>query len=299
MKEKVSVIIPTYKRPDYLCNAVDSVLAQTYENIEIIVVDDNGSSSEYRTQTADLMKKYSDEPKVIYLPLEKNCGGAAARNAGIDKAIGDYIAFLDDDDVYLPQKIEVQLGEMKKNGWEVSVMDGATYNENEELLSRKIQKLQNGMTKEELLRVHLMYHITNTNTFMFKAEALRKIGGFTDIVACQEYMLMMKTIRANLKLGYINQALVKNYIRSGERLSSGKKKYTAQKIMYKTKKECFYCLSFKERRYVTCRHYGVLFYVQLKQKKYFSAFAYLALSVLSSPQGAWSIYKDYKGKLTQ
>ncbi len=294
---KVSVITPTYKRCDYLSGAIESVLNQTYKNIEIIVVDDNGDGSEYREKTKELMQKYADDERVIYLTPHENRGGAMARNAGIDAASGDLIAFLDDDDLYLPNKLEVQVAAMTANGWDCSVMDGATYDENEKLLSEKHQQLRNGMTSDELMRVHLMYHISGTNTFMFKADAIRKIGGFTDIVACQEYMLMLKALKAGLNLGYIPEILIKNYIRSGERLSTGNKKYVAEKIMYSAKKENFSILSFSEKGYVRCRHYGVLFYVQLKQKKLFSALGYAIVTLLCSPKGMFEILGDYKGKL--
>lgn len=296
VSEKISVVIPTYKRSDYLCKAIDSVLAQTYPNFEIIVVDDNGDDSPYRETTKETMQKYAEDPRVRYLPQPENKGGAVARNVGIGAAEGEFITFLDDDDEYLPEKLAVQIAEMKKNGWDASVMDAATYNPKGELLTRKIQKIENGMSRDELMRVHLLYHITNTNSFMFRAESIRKFGGFMDIVACQEYMLIMRALEADLTIGYIPKSLVKNYI-YGERLSTGEKKLIAENIMIKEKRKHFHLLTGKEKRYVLCRHYGVLFYVQLKRKKYASALKYLVQSVFSSPKGAYSIFEDYKGKL--
>ncbi len=295
----VSIVIPTYKRSSYLCNAIESALAQSYSDIEIIIVDDNGLGTEYQKQTEQMIEKYRDDGRIKYLPLEKNSGGAMARNAGINAANGEFIAFLDDDDEYLPEKTEIQVAKMQKNGWDVSVMDGATYNEKGELLSRKIQMLRNGMTPDELMVVHLMYHISGTNTFMFKAEAIRRIGGFMNIAACQEYMLMMRVLEAELSIGYINKTLIRNYIRSGERLSTGVKKYKSEKIMYKAKKEHFSCLTHSQRRYVSCRHYGVLGYVQMKRKKYLSALFYLVCAGVCSPIGALNIFKEYKGKFLQ
>ena len=73
------------------------------------------------------MKKYESVSNIRYLKNKKNIGGALARNVGIKESSGQYITFLDDDDEYLPTKVEVQYSEMKKNGWEVSIMDGATY----------------------------------------------------------------------------------------------------------------------------------------------------------------------------
>lgn len=103
---KVSVIIPTYKRSEAICRAVDSVLNQTLEEIEIIVVDDNGLGTDAGKETAKAMAKYKDNPHVIYVQHEKNKNGAAARNTGIQIAKGEYVSFLDDDDIYLPKRLE-------------------------------------------------------------------------------------------------------------------------------------------------------------------------------------------------
>lgn len=105
MNEKVSVIITTYGADEMLVRAIDSVLNQTYSNLEVIVVDDNNPDTNTRTKTEQMMAQYIGNHRVIYLKHEKNKNGAAARNTGIAKAVGAYIAFLDDDDFYLPNRI--------------------------------------------------------------------------------------------------------------------------------------------------------------------------------------------------
>ena len=93
----VSVIITTYHNEKLLNRAVESVLHQTYERIELIVVDDNPPESNARKATEAVMEKY---PQAVYLKHSENRNGAAARNTGIRAAKGEYIAFLDNDDVY-------------------------------------------------------------------------------------------------------------------------------------------------------------------------------------------------------
>lgn len=297
--DKVSVIIPTYNRTDFIDRAIDSVLNQTYGNIEIIVIDDNGDGTPARKIMIEKMKKYEALPNVLYLKNDKNMGGALARNVGIQESSGKYITFLDDDDEYLSNKVEVQYSKMKKQGWEVSIMDGATYNLRGELLSKKKQRISQSPNQEELMRAHLMYHLTNTNTFMFKSDSLKRIGGFVDIIACQEYMLMLKTIEANLKFGYIPQILVACYIHENERLSTGIKKLKAEKILINEKKKHFRYLTKKEQRQVLCRHHGVLFYVQLKRRKYFVAFIQAIAAFVYSPSSTYNFFLEYKGKLKQ
>lgn len=109
MNKKVSVIIPTYGGCEYLRRCVDSVLSQTYNNIEIVVVDDNGLGTDSQMETAELMKTYEDDGRVRYLCHKKNLNGAAARNTGEKNSTGDYISLLDDDDVFVPEKIERQV----------------------------------------------------------------------------------------------------------------------------------------------------------------------------------------------
>ncbi|MGX5687382.1 glycosyltransferase family 2 protein [Arcticibacter tournemirensis] len=108
----VDVIIPTYKRASFLDRAIDSVLAQTYRFVNVIVVDDNNQNDEYRLETEKLMLKYSSNSRVTYLKHERNMNGAAARNTGIRYSSADFIAFLDDDDFYLSTKIELQIKEL-------------------------------------------------------------------------------------------------------------------------------------------------------------------------------------------
>ena len=293
---KVSIIIATYHRYDLLPRAVKSALAQTHKDIEIIVVDDNPPESKERTETEKVMSEFTDS-MVQYIQNIKNSGGAVTRNNGIKRATGDFIAFLDDDDEYLPERIEVQLNEMIENGWDASVMDGATYDEEDNLLSEKKQHLKNGMSQDELMRVHMMYHISGTNTFMFKADKIRSIDGFDDLPACQEYVLMQKAIEAGMTIGYVEKTLVKNHISNGERLSTSLKKIPAQNLLLEKKKKHFDLLTRKEKNAVVCRHYGVLFNIYYKNKKYPQAFVSVVKCVFASPNDAWKWFKEYKDKL--
>ncbi|NJN86713.1 MAG: glycosyltransferase family 2 protein [Leptolyngbyaceae cyanobacterium SL_7_1] len=95
----VSVIIPTYNRADLLSRAIDSVLNQTLTNLELIIVDDGSTDN-----TAEVVNSFNDS-RIRYIPLGKNCGGGYARNHGIHLATGEFIAFLDSDDVWLPEKL--------------------------------------------------------------------------------------------------------------------------------------------------------------------------------------------------
>lgn len=104
---KVSIIIPVYNGSNYLREAIDSALAQTYKNIEVIVVNDGSNDG---GKTEEIARSYGD--KIRYFPKE-NGGVASALNLGIRKMTGEYFSWLSHDDVYCPEKVEVQINYLK------------------------------------------------------------------------------------------------------------------------------------------------------------------------------------------
>lgn len=101
---KVSIVIPTHNRPELLKRALNSVYAQTFDSFEVIVVDDGNAPRAY-----DVLGEYLSRPHFVYLETEKDRGGSRARNIGIKHAKGELVAFLDDDDEWLPKKLEMQI----------------------------------------------------------------------------------------------------------------------------------------------------------------------------------------------
>jgi len=112
----VSVIIPTYIRAHVLAKAIQSLLNQTYQDFEIIVVDDGSIDN-----TEEVVKSFND-PRIRYIRHKENCGGSAARNTGIRAAYGECIAFQDSDDEWLPEKLEKQMQVFENAPAEVGVV---------------------------------------------------------------------------------------------------------------------------------------------------------------------------------
>jgi glycosyltransferase involved in cell wall biosynthesis len=167
----VSTIIPTYKRADLLSRAIDSVLNQTYQNIEVIIVDDNDPDTEFRKETELLMSKYLNDKRIIYIKHPRNKNGAAARNTGISCSNGEVICFLDDDDWFVPLKIERQLSSLLENQSYQGVYCGRF--QNGTIIK---SKLSGDLSKAILLSEF----IPGPPTLMIYKKCLKAIGGFNE-----------------------------------------------------------------------------------------------------------------------
>jgi len=249
MKDLISIIIPTYKRSEMLDRAINSALNQSYENIEIIVVDDNNPDTDYRKNTEKFMQKYNKNKKIKYLKLHSNMGGALARNEGIKIAKGKYIAFLDDDDYFLDDKLKNQLEFMKKNDLDACFTGCETYDETKNRLV-KSKRYNNFKNYDDVLKFHLVEMIVGTQTFMFKKEALEEVEGFSKLAAGQEFYLMYKIITSGFKVGYLDEILTRICIHSGERITTSKGKLEGEKFLYNLKKQHFDILNYSEKRMV-------------------------------------------------
>tara|TARA_B100001057_G_scaffold500730_1_gene617449 strand:+ start:861 stop:1586 length:726 start_codon:yes stop_codon:yes gene_type:complete len=119
---KISVVIPSYNRFNYLLNAVNSVLQQTYKNIEIIIVNDGSTENEYTVH------EFPENVKIVHLKENQKTihgfGPGAIRNFGTEVAEGDFLAFLDDDDIWMQNKLEIQIQQMLEGNYLMSCTEG-------------------------------------------------------------------------------------------------------------------------------------------------------------------------------
>ena len=113
MVPEISIITPSYNSKRFIKECIDSVLAQTYQEWEMLIVDDCSKDG----SVAFIQTLIADEPRIKLIPLKQNVGAAEARNEALKIAQGRYIAFLDSDDIWLPNKLEVQLTFMKKHNY--------------------------------------------------------------------------------------------------------------------------------------------------------------------------------------
>ena len=195
----VSAIITTRNRSHLLRKAIESVLSQTYKESECIVVDDSS--------TDDTKQVCSEYPiQYIYIPKEESRGGNYARNLGVKASKGEYVAFLDDDDYWLPTKIEKQLDLIKEKNCEMVYC------------MRRYHNIENGMVVKEWdeprpkpqgdLRDEIFKHyITNTSCILAKKSLIEQIGGFDEnLRKWQEYDLMIRAAQVS-EIYYVNENL--------------------------------------------------------------------------------------------
>lgn len=282
MDKLVSIVIPTHKREvECLANAVNSALNQTYKNLEIVIIDDSPSDYEKRGE----VKAYAESiehDKIIYLQNEKNLGGSLTRNRGIDTSTGDYIAFLDDDDEYTPDKIEKQLKFMLENDCDMTFSNTVMCKNGKPVEVRDFKDIP-AFDNESLLRYHLLYHLTGTSTYMFRAEKLREIGGFDNALCGQEFILMLKAIEGGLKIRYMDVNDVLHTISAEGSISFSKNKIQGEKNLYEIKKRFFPKLSKKEIKYINFRYHAIMAIAYKRNSMYGKMIGEGITAVLTAP----------------
>ena len=266
----VSVIVATYRRDKSLTAALNSLAEQTFDSFEVIVVDDN-ASEEWNLKVAQIIQKvnHSSGMDIRHIICEQNGGSAKARNIGINSAKGEFITFLDDDDLYLPEKIRSQFDVMKKTGADFGITDLLLYNENGTVVDRRIRKYIKSYNRDDLLLYHLMHHMTGTDTLMFRSKFIREIGGFSGTDIGDEFYLIAEAINNGGRFCYQPECHVKAFVHTGhDGLSSGTAKIDGENALYEYKKRYFEGLSKKQIRYIKSRHYAVLAYTYMRGGKF-------------------------------
>lgn len=206
--ELVSVIIPTYNRGYCIENAIQSVLNQTWKNIEVLVVDDGSKDN-----TESVVANIKDD-RIHYLKLEQNMGANYARNLGIKEARGKYIAFNDSDDEWLPEKLEKQMKHFRELGEEYAVVYCT------------VTKYENGNVVEiapdinnsderiigDVYEYMLQKMFISTQTLLVRKSVLEEVGGFNEEIGrLQDWELLLR-IAKKYKFSLVQESLVRAYV---------------------------------------------------------------------------------------
>jgi glycosyltransferase involved in cell wall biosynthesis len=204
----VSVILPTYNRARLLGRAIQSVFAQTYQDFELIVVDDGSTDN-----TESLVKSFNSE-KIRYIRHRQNKGASAARNTGIQSAKGAYIAFQDSDDEWMPEKLEKQMRAFETAPPEVGIVYTGffiiTTNKREYKPSAEITP-KDGNIFSSIIKGE---YLVSPQTIVVKRECFEKAGLFDEHLPAMEDWEMALRLSKHYHFKYINEPLVLYYPQS-------------------------------------------------------------------------------------
>jgi glycosyltransferase involved in cell wall biosynthesis len=219
----VSVIIPTYRRSEFLLRAIRSALNQTYKNTEIIIVDDNDGDDHYRRDTK-VKISHLMSPQIRYIEHDTNKDVSAARNSGIDVSQGDYIAFLDDDDEWLPGKLEKQIA-LFQNLPESYGVISCGWRLVHSVNSYKKEIFPNH--RGDLSAILAVNHFSPPSMIMIKKSFLRASGVFDEKFSCSEDVELLYRLAKHCFFDYVDECLVNYYYHSGSKSRSFDKKLIA------------------------------------------------------------------------
>jgi len=193
----ISVIIPTFNRRDFLVAAVDSVVSQTFGDFELIVVDDGSTDG-----TGDVMARYAD--RVIYV-VQENRGVSAARNHGIDLARGEYISFLDSDDLWMPTKLEKQVKFFQGHpSAQVCYTDELWIRRGRQVNPRKRHAKHSGWIYAHCLPLCII----SPSSVCLRREVLDTVGYFDpELPVCEDYDLWLR-VAARYPVHFIAERLI-------------------------------------------------------------------------------------------
>lgn len=178
---RASVIIPTFSRPKNLENAIRSVIEQDYPDIEIIVVSDNGADSPFNHQNREIVERYKNQYQHVSIQLiehNHNRNGSAARNTGFLASTGEFISFLDDDDVYLPGRLTKVISLLKEQDNSVGAVYCGFLGWNSK--RNDLQRYAEGDLTEDFLSLKYFNHYVHTNTVTYKRQSIIKLNGFDE-----------------------------------------------------------------------------------------------------------------------
>jgi len=208
----VSVVVPSYNRPTALLDSLTSVEEQTYPNVEVVVVDDASEKP-----VDEVLDKDSFSYPITVVRHEENQGASAARNTGIDRLDGKFVAFLDDDDIWEPRKIEEQIDRFQEASDDTGVVyTGMRFiGEDDESLRTHIETVEGDVTKELLRR----NFVGSFSTVMVRLEAINDTGTLDQRFSCWQDIEWYIRLSMHWKFASVPKPLVRMRQQGGEHIS--------------------------------------------------------------------------------
>lgn len=194
----VSVIIPYYKKKKFISKTLDSVINQSYKNLEIIIIYDD----ENKTDLNFIKKIQQKDNRIKILQNKKKMGVGKSRNNGIYNSKGKYIALLDADDIWHQEKLKIQINFMKKNNYSISHTSYSIINENKKIIGKRIAR--NFFKLEDLLKSCDI----GTSTVVLKKKLIGNDIEFASLTTKEDFVLWLKLLKKNIKIYALNENLL-------------------------------------------------------------------------------------------
>jgi len=251
---EISVILPTYGEPDRLVTTINSVINQSFSDIELIVVDDNNPTSEYRNKTSDIVKVFASQDKrVRYICHDHNKNGSAARNTGIRESKGKYLSFLDSDDEYATDRLLKCYNILKERRDKEfqGVYTGCEFRRN-----GKPYHIETSMADGNYLVQCLAstFNICSGSNIFITKEAALEINGFDEsFIRQQDIEFLVRFFQHFSILGIKEVLLVKN--QDGKNRPSPEKLEKIKAQFLKTFESCIKIQQKKDQDYIYSHHY--------------------------------------------
>ena len=195
----ISVIVPYFKKKKFIKKTINSILSQTYKNLEIIIVYDDVNRTDL--EFINNIRETDDRIKLII--NKKTLGAGRSRNIGIKKAKGKYIAFLDADDLWKKNKIKLQLNYMIKNNLEISHTDYEILS-----INKQKKKIIKAKTFEDYKKLLTSCDI-GLSTVMMNRDLISRTCKFPKLKTKEDFVLWLLILKRNIKIGGLNKNLTK------------------------------------------------------------------------------------------
>lgn len=293
VKGLVSVIIPTYRRSEKLIRAIESVLRQTYTNLELLVVNDNIPGDEYSDELVRKTKKYISDQRFHLIFQKKHINGAAARNEGIRQAKGEYIAFLDDDDWWHHRKLEIQVNILSKLDSDWGGVSCKIKRCNNNKVIAKLPRYRSGYVYKDILMLQSDFA---TGTLLLRHQFLDNAGYYDESLKRHQDLQLLVSFTSKYKLLQIDKFLHYCDVSDASNRLDGEQLIETKKAFFASVNPIMLKLNEKERKIIYALNDFEVGYVFLKNKKYLIGLKY-SLLALRSPVCAYYCMKKCLTKI--
>ena len=278
IKDLVSVIIPTYRRSDMLVRAIESVLNQTYKNIEVIVVNDNIKGDEFSLELYEKIEAIKDS-RLKLIEQEEHYNAAAARNTGIREAKGEYISFLDDDDYWTKEKVELQVDMLKSLDYSYGGVSCLNIRiKDKKLFSATLPY----STKNLMVRILSRRLGIGTGSVLLRRKALDDTGYFDISLKRYDEIQLFAYFADKYKIKLIKKYLYVIDISDGQNRPNAQQLESIKQDYYHSVKSLIEKLSINEQKKIYLTHNSETIYAYLKERQYKKVFMQF-LEMLKTP----------------